>query len=207
MERLSIIATYKQTRFSEDLDFSTDRAQIPMAEVRQVFTEVPYLTIKKDFQSDATIKIEKLLYTGPLLQPNSLKIEIDNKQIVLLPAKTLRYNNVWGLDFQVKAMDVREIAAEKIRAMSERARYRDYYDFLLIVDAFQPDLTEVISYVSQKEIRTEISKENILRNWMLIGSQKSKEMDQTYYAIDLDDARVLEAINLLPFDRILPPGK
>lgn len=73
------------------------------------------------------MKIEKLRYIGPLIQPNFSKVEIDFLQNVLLPPKTLKYHNVWGVDFTIKVMDIREICAEKIRAMNDRARYRDFF--------------------------------------------------------------------------------
>jgi len=66
-----------QTRFSEDLDFSSNHVNLSLEEVRKIFAGVDFLTIKKDYMSGATIKIEKLQYTGPLLHPNSLKVEID----------------------------------------------------------------------------------------------------------------------------------
>jgi predicted nucleotidyltransferase component of viral defense system len=113
----------EQSRFSEDLDFSTNQVNLSLEDIRNIFAGVNFLAVKKDYQSGATIKIERLQYTGPLTLPNSLKVEIDRQQNVLLPPKLMKYNNVWGLDFKVRVMDAREICAEKIRAMSDRARH------------------------------------------------------------------------------------
>jgi len=82
--------------------------------------------------SPATFKIEKLQYLGPLGQSNSLKIEIDYLQNVILPPIEIDYQNIYGVKTKTRVMDIREIVAEKIRAMSDRARYRDYYDFVMI---------------------------------------------------------------------------
>jgi hypothetical protein len=49
------------------------------------------LEVKKDYVSWATIKIEKLQYSGPLGQPNSLKVEIDFLQNVILPPIEIDY--------------------------------------------------------------------------------------------------------------------
>ncbi|MEK7172863.1 MAG: nucleotidyl transferase AbiEii/AbiGii toxin family protein, partial [Patescibacteria group bacterium] len=89
----------EQLRFSEDLDFSSKRKSVSLDGARQMFASEGYLSIKKDYFSDATIKIEKLQYNGPLGLPNFLKVEIDYLQNVLLPAQELKYNNVWGVDF------------------------------------------------------------------------------------------------------------
>jgi predicted nucleotidyltransferase component of viral defense system len=193
------------SRFSEDLDFSSNQVNLSLGEIKGIFTPVNFLTVKKDYQSAATIKIERLQYTGPLTLPNSLKVEIDRLQNVLLPPKLMKYNNIWGLDFKVRVMDVREICAEKIRAMSDRARYRDFYDFLLILETQHINLDEVITCVSRKEIRKPITKANIYRNWKVGGTQKAAEMRQVHYSRPVDDAQIENVIEKLPFVEITSP--
>lgn len=193
----------EQYRFSEDLDFSANKKPITLDEMRDIFTGIDYLNIKKDYLSGATVKIEKLQYTGPLIQPNSLKVEVDFLQNVLLPPKIMKYNNVWGIDFEVKIMDIKEICAEKIRATSDRARYRDFYDLFLILEKYQLDLDEIIGYIKQKEIRKSITKNNIKNNWMIVGSQKEIELSQIYYSRKIDDEAIAGVIENLPFVEIL----
>ena len=192
----------EQCRFSEDLDFSSNQTAVSLEKVRKIFEEVEYLTIKKDYLSGATVKVEKLRYVGPLVQPNSLKVEIDFLQNVILPPQLLRYQNVWGVDFTVSVMDVREICAEKIRAMSDRARYRDFYDICLILDAHKIDLGEVIGLVKQKEIRRPITKANVEQNWKIILTQKETEMEQIYYSRKVEDSAIGEMIKSLPLTEI-----
>lgn len=191
-----------QYRFSEDLDFSANQKPISLTQAREMFTNIDYLTIKKDYLSEATIKIEKLQYTGPLVQPNSLKVEIDFLQNVLLPPTILKYKNVWGLDFEVNVMDMKEICAEKIRAMSDRARYRDFYDLFLLLEKYQPDLSEIIGYIKQKEIRKPITKESIKNNWQVVVTQKDLEMNQIFYSRIVADKQLEEMIANLPFTEI-----
>jgi predicted nucleotidyltransferase component of viral defense system len=193
-----------QYRFSEDLDFSSTQTSLTLEGVRSIFSGINFLTIKKDYESEATIKIERLQYVGPLNFPNSLKVEVDRLQNVLLPPTIIRYNNVWGLDFKVRIMDVREICTEKIRAMSDRARYRDFYDFSLLTEMHHIDLDEIITYVGKKEIRKPITKSNIRNNWAIVGTQKDEEMSQIFYSRKVEDAQIEDAINRLPFSEILP---
>lgn len=193
----------EQTRFSEDLDFSTNQIRLSLEDVRNIFAGFDFLVIKKDYLSEATLKIERLQYTGPLLLPNYLKVEIDCFQNVVLPPKRRKYANVWDLDFEVLVMDAREICAEKIRAMSERARYRDFYDLFLLVEAHGIDLDEVVALIGQKEIRQSISKTNIHRNWKVVGTQKAREMSQIYYSRNIDDDAVEMMIKSLPFSEIV----
>jgi predicted nucleotidyltransferase component of viral defense system len=191
-----------QHRFSEDLDFSSNKTPIPLEKVRNIFDTIDYLSIKKDYLSHATIKIEKLQYTGPLIQPNSLKVEIDYLQNVLLLPQTLTYHNVWGVNFTVAVMDIKEICAEKIRAMSDRARYRDFYDIFLLLEKYKLDLHEIVSYVQQKEIRKPITKTSIQTNWKVIISEREQEMGQIYYSSQVEDNKLEKLIGRLPFDSI-----
>jgi predicted nucleotidyltransferase component of viral defense system len=191
-----------QYRFSEDLDFSSNQTPLSLTNIHQIFDNIDYLSIKKDYLSHATIKIEKLQYTGPLIQPNSLKVEIDFLQNVLLPPQTMRYHNVWGVDFSVVVMDIKEICAEKIRAMSDRARYRDFYDICLLMEKYELDLDEVVSYVKKKEIRRPITKENIRANWKMIATEKEQEMGQIYYSKQIEDIQITQLVTSLPFDSI-----
>lgn len=191
-------------RFSEDLDFSSNQKPLTLSAVQAVFASTDYLNIKKEYLSGATVKIEKLQYTGPLIQPNSLKVEIDFLQNVLLPAQTMPYKNVWGIDCVVRIMDIKEIAAEKIRAMSDRARYRDFYDLFLLLEKYSLDLTEIVGYIKQKEIRKPITKVSIKNNWIVIGTQKEAEMMQIYYSRNIHDEQMKTMIESLPFAEILP---
>ena len=192
----------EQYRFSEDLDFSSNRTPLSIEAVRKIFDNIDYLNIKKDYLTEATIKIEKLQYAGPLIQPNSLKVEIDFLQNVMLPPQTLAYQNVWGVDFTVAVMDIKEICAEKIRAMSDRARYRDFYDIYLLLEKYKLDLDEIVLYVRQKEIRRPITKTSIQTNWKVIATEKEQEMGQIYYSMQVEDNQIEALIKSLPFDSI-----
>lgn len=191
-----------QSRFSEDLDFSANQQPVALEEVRKVFAVADYLQIKKDYLSKATIKIEKLQYTGPLTQPNSLKVEIDFLQNVVLPPQTLSYHNVWGLEFDVAVMDIREICAEKIRAMSDRARYRDFYDMYLVLDTHDINLKETVELVKKKEIRQPITKAKIQKNWQIVLTQKESEMEQVHYSRQVETASIEKMICSLPLIEI-----
>jgi len=115
----------------------------------------------------------------------------------------MKYQNVWGLDFSVPVMNIKEICAEKIRAMSDRARYRDFYDMYLILDKYQVNLDEILEMVGTKEVRQTISKASILRNWQIILSQKKKEMTQIYYSREVGDSLIEEMINGIPYLSVL----
>lgn len=123
-----------QLRFSEDLDFQTT-GKITEDDLREVFAPYDFLEIVKSYQSDFTLKIERLKFTGPLGQPNSIKLDIDLTQELILPAEKAEYNNVYGVPVTVSVMAAKEICAEKVRAVNERARYRDFFDLVMVMKA------------------------------------------------------------------------
>lgn len=191
-----------QLRFSEDLDFSSNEIKIDISEVKNIFSDFDFLETKKEYVSSATVKIERLQYSGPLIQPNSIKVEIDFLQNVILPPLEMSYKNVYNIKTKVRVMDIREIAAEKIRAMNDRVRYRDFYDFVMISKKLLVNLDEVLGLVRKKEIRKTISKQNILSNWKLSKQEKQKDISNIYYTEELSDIEIKEELNKLDFDII-----
>lgn len=188
-----------QYRFSEDLDFSTNQTSIKIEDIRSALQTIAHLKIQKEYISSATIKIEKLQYTGPLIQPNSIKVEIDFMQNVVLPPRKVLYQNVWGFDFKVNIMDIREICAEKIRAMSERVRYRDFYDYSMIMKKLSVHIPEVLQLVRQKERRSAISPANILNNWRLARADKHNEYQTIRFSEQIPDDEVENYLAMLKF--------
>ena len=189
-----------QTRFSEDLDFTSLDRSITLEEVKAALEPQDFLEVKDEYMSNKTIKIERLKYAGPLGLPNSLKVEIDYTQNVVLPAKTLSYKNVWKIETKVKVMDVRGICAEKIRAASGRARYRDFYDLVLLFEAAHFDIKEIAELIKQKEIRSPITQDSILENWKIARKERDQELARIYYARDIGDKDVEELIQKLKID-------
>jgi len=189
-----------QSRFSEDLDFTSLDKSITLEEVKSVLQSQDFLEVMDEYVSEATIKIERLKYSGPLGLPNSLKIEIDFMQNVALPAKTMAYQNAWKVKTNVKVMDIREIFAEKIRAASGRARYRDFYDLVLLANSFEFDLKEIEGLIKQKEIREPISQEAMFGNWEIARVEKEAELSRIYYAALVNDADVQALIKKIKID-------
>ncbi|NLD81394.1 MAG: nucleotidyl transferase AbiEii/AbiGii toxin family protein [Smithella sp.] len=183
-----------QLRFSEDLDF-TALLPVSLEELAKVLAAHDFLELKEHKVSDFTVKINRLKYAGPLEQANSLKIEVDVTQKVVLPACDKEYQNAYGVQTTVCVMDLREILAEKIRAASDRARYRDFYDIAMILESYPMNLNEVLDLVRRKEIRKPISQDSMLKNWEIARQEKGRSVDQIVYSKDVSEKEILNAIN------------
>lgn len=116
----------------------------------------------------------------------------------MLPANTLAYKNVYGVDAQVQVMDIQEMCAEKIRAMNDRFRYRDFYDFGMIVKEFKFDLSAIVELLKRKEIRKPLSLNNIFEHWRL--ASQAKDIAQIYVAKEISDDEVAAQLKRLPLD-------
>jgi len=177
---------------------------ISLDEVVSVFEAHDFFSVKKQYTSPATIKLEKLQYSGILAQPSHIKIEIDHVQNVVLPPLRRSYHNAWGFDVKANVMDAREICAEKLRAMSDRARYRDFYDMYFILKEIRPSFDEIVDLLKQKEIRRPIQKDQILANWQQAQQLKQKDIVTIYLKEQVEDPEISEMIHGLDFDPIYP---
>ncbi len=193
-----------QQRFSEDLDFTSLHQGLTLETVRRVLTAEELFQVRKEYESPATIKIERLWYPGILEQPGAIKVEIDRKQNVLLPACQRSYANVWGLEFVVDVMDVREICAEKLRAASQRARYRDFYDLYLLLEAHPVDLAEVFSLLRRKEVRAPITPEAIQAHWRIARLEREDDMRSIYCARTVENEQIEAMVRSFAFEPVLP---
>lgn len=69
-----------QHRFSEDLDFTSLDRELTLDKVVSTLESLGQFSVKKRFESPATLKIERLWYLGILAQPGAIKVEIDRGQ-------------------------------------------------------------------------------------------------------------------------------
>jgi predicted nucleotidyltransferase component of viral defense system len=191
-----------QYRFSEDLDFTSLDPKISAEEIQSALESGGLFKAQKVFTSGFTIKIERLQYQGLLGQPGNIKVEVDFQQNVVLPAKSIAYENVWGVNASPQVMDKREICAEKLRATSQRARYRDFYDLYFLLHELKIDQTEVMNPLRKKEIRAPITKANMEKNWEIAKEQQSKDMGSVYCKKTVENLLIEKMINTIEFEEI-----
>ncbi len=157
-------------RFSEDLDF-TLAVESTFDEIRReldpVFAEAMRATgavfrfAREDRRPHENSHTFYLGYEGPLPGPaggRELKVDVTIRERVVFPLEdrpVLRgYEEYADLpeDATVKVYSLEEVAAEKVVALTDRARNepRDLYDVWYLVQEGQVDLAEVVGAVEQK---------------------------------------------------------
>ena len=185
-----------QLRFSEDLDF-TALAPVSIDNIREVFELYDFLEITKFYPSNFALKINRLKFLGPLNQANSIKIDIDLSQQLIQPIKEIEYKNIFNVNVKTKSMALDEICAEKIRAVNERARYRDFYDLAMVLKVSNFEPKEILKILSQKELRKPLSKELILANLDIAEEAKESGAENLYYREEISKEDLRALINRL----------
>jgi predicted nucleotidyltransferase component of viral defense system len=191
-----------QMRFSEDLDFTSLDPNITLEEIKTVLESDGMFRVNKSYQSRYTIKIERLQYEGLLGQPGNIKLEIDHHQNVVLPGISKVYQNEWNVHTTPIVMDQKEICAEKIRAVSQRARYRDFYDLFLLITKLKLDLKKSIELLRKKEIRKPIIAANIERNWLIAQEQIRSDMRNIFCKEKIPDHAIDALVKEIYFEDI-----
>lgn len=191
-----------QKRFSEDIDFTSLDNEISFEEVKEVIENDGTFNVDKVFEPTYSIKIERLKYKGLLGQNGSIKIEIDRHQNVVLPGREIQYKNVWNVPVSPMLMDEREILAEKIRATSQRARYRDFYDLYFLLTELKLDLNFSIELLKQKEIRKPILRKNIINTWQIAREEKEKDLLTIFDSEPVEDEAIQEILEDIHFEDI-----
>ena len=87
-------------------------------------------------------------------------------------------------------MDVREICAEKIRAVAQRARYRDFYDLYFLINELDIDFEDALRLLKQKEIRTPVISTNIWNNWSVAKEQSERDLGSIYCTEELANREI-----------------
>ncbi len=189
-----------QKRFSEDLDFTTVAPGVSLDKIVDALESDGTFRANKIYQSEFTIKIERLQYQGLLGQPGNIKFEMDCHQNIVLPGKATKYRNVWRVQASPMTMDPREMCAEKIRAVAQRARYRDFYDLFFLLHELEIVFDEAIDVLKQKEIRSPITVGNIVKNWEIAKEQQASDLGNIYCSEEIPNNDIEDLIHSLHFE-------
>ncbi|MCK4315298.1 MAG: nucleotidyl transferase AbiEii/AbiGii toxin family protein [Anaerolineae bacterium] len=141
---------YLHRRLSLDLDFTTNRP-IMLNELQPVIELAELQAVVKEHQifHDA-LTIKRLRFVGPLGYPSSIKIDISFREKVILPPVRHLLATPYFEPFPVRAMQLAEVAAEKLRALSMRHAPRDLYDLWAMLRELEIDVAQVTRLLPAK---------------------------------------------------------
>jgi len=184
----SLYKLYSLNRFSEDLDFTLNRRKFDGKTFLKQLTRSLALvgvegTVKSidEFENETNIRFgfRGPLYSGAKESICFIALNISRREKVLMDAKKelVVPTSREIPSFQVFAMDEREIAAEKVRAIMTRNKARDLYDlWFLLKRGVKPEIDMINSKLkiydlkySSKKFSEEIKKKRKFWNTDLRG--------------------------------------
>jgi len=141
---------YLHRRLSLDLDFTANRP-IALDELQPII-ELADLqaTVKEHRAFSDALTIKRLRFVGPLRYPSSIKIDVSFREQVILPPVGHLLATPYFESFSVHAMQLTEIAAEKLRALSMRHAPRDLYDLWAMQRDLEVDVAQVTRLLPAK---------------------------------------------------------
>lgn len=168
-----------QIRFSKDLDF-TSRTKVKLSDVENLFSGFEIFKLK-DIEEKKFGMAFSVQYRGVLAQPDTIEIDINTNQKILLEPKTMECRNYYGVKLSCPVMDENEIFAEKIRTLNDRARPRDPYDMVILQRKLGLKLDEGLALLAKKEMFKPLNKESIAENLRISKERFEDEMEELYY--------------------------
>ncbi len=129
---------YGLPRFSEDLDFSITGKIDSETVIRNVADTLgAKITDVKKMKNSL---IMKLVFGGILTSRNSLRIDISlSNAVFAYDVKNYVPTYIDINPFSLRALDLKEILAEKIHAILAREKARDLYDLFFLLRFVEPD--------------------------------------------------------------------
>ena len=179
-----------QLRFSKDLDFTSKR-KLSRNEIEEVFADCDVLQMKsleeRKFSLDLAVQ-----YQGLLNQPDSIALNINTNQKVLIKPKTTEYRNYYGVKVSCLVMNIHEIFAEKMKTLLDRAKPRDPYDLVMLRRKFGLKIEEGLALLTKKELHSPISRKQIKENLKIAFDAMDQEMRMYYYRESVSKAELNE---------------
>ena len=181
----------EQIRFSKDLDFTSTVALSP-ADMEKLFSDFEIFKLK-DMEEKKYGLDFSLQYRGVLAQPDTIEIDINTRQKVLLEPNRIEYRNYYGVELFCPVMNKDEIFAEKIWTLNDRARPRDPYDLVLLKKKFGLKVRDGLTLLAKKELHQPLNRERIAENLRVSQDRFEEEMKELYYreAVSKEEIRNL----------------
>jgi predicted nucleotidyltransferase component of viral defense system len=169
---------YPEARFSEDLDFDCqgDIARELAKEIEKPLTNnvegVQFTGVKHERSRADQGRRLSLQYNDSNGHPNSIKLDLTFREKPVMNARKMEVKNLYGISHvNIMTMDIREIMAEKARALLYTPRPRHLYDIWFLVMKGVKTTKNLLDhklklYHDEFQIRAlETAVKNLARDW------------------------------------------
>lgn len=135
----SLYKVHNLDRFSEDLDFTGTADEKDIERINGYITDYGYGSevLVKRIDDNLLIKfrIQGFLYTGTDRSRSTVQMDINGREEIVLKPEMKKFFPLYSdlSSFPVKIMDLKELMAEKVRALLTRKKARDAYDLSFLI--------------------------------------------------------------------------
>ena len=177
-----------QLRFSKDLDF-TAKTKLALSDIEKVFSGFEIFKLKNSEERKFSLVLS-VQYRGVLSQPDTIEMDININQKVLLEPRVMEYKNYYGVKLHCLVMNKEEIFAEKMRTLNDRARPRDPYDLVILQKKFDLKIDAALALLARKEMFKPLDKKRITENLRISQERFRGEMEELYYGESVSMAEI-----------------
>jgi len=162
---------YLHERFSVDLDF-TALKRIKMEELKGIIEDKGIKSKIKDVNDLGNSTRITLGYVSALEFANRIFLDLSKREQPVVPLIRKTIHSPFFEDFEVLTFQVEELLAEKIRALMQRRKLRDYLDLYYIAESGKADFGKAIEIAEEKlsSFREDFDKRKILEDTELVQS-------------------------------------
>lgn len=140
---------YLHKRISIDLDF-TEIKPIKINELRRIIEDKEINSKIKDVNQTGNSTRIVLSYTSVLEYKNNIILDISKREKPILKLIIKKLKSPYFKDIEILTFQLKELIAEKIRAIIQRNKPRDYLDLYYILTRNNFDLKKSIEIAKQK---------------------------------------------------------
>jgi len=168
---------YLHKRLSADLDF-TEFNKINLDEIKKVIEDKEINSKIRDLNEDNNSINIILSYFSVLNFKNNIKIQISRREKPILKVIKKKLKSYFYPDFEVLTFKFEELIAEKIRALIQRNKPRDYLDtyYILNKDRIKFDAIIKLAKKKLKNVNDSYGINRIFNNLDIVKSSWEKDL-------------------------------
>lgn len=168
---------YLHKRLSVDLDFTALKNLDIVALKKALTIKEINSEIKKVVTSENSISID-MKYTSLLNYPDSIKVDISLREKPLLELKEIALLSPYFSEFTIRTFQIEEMAAEKLRALVQRKRPRDYFDMWVLLKEIKFKDFEKLAEKKLADANDNLSIDRVFTDLDLVKSLWKTDLEQ-----------------------------
>ena len=161
---------YLNKRFSVDLDFTA--LKMHTDKLKSIIEDSTIKSKIKDINDIGSSTRITLGYVSVLKYPNRIFLDLSKREKPVLPPVRKIIHSFFFKKFEVLTFQLEELLAEKLRALMQRKKPRDYLDVYYLIEYGKVDFKKAIKIAKEKlsSFRENFQQKNLFEETELVKS-------------------------------------